>query len=240
METDVDEVADGVYRLSTWVEPAGMVFNQYLLDAVQPLLFHTGQRNLFPLVRDAVATVMAPGRLRWVAFGHLESDESGAMNLWLETAPEAEVLAGHLANVVSLNDLADRPPVGIGDDEVLDLGGKRVRHLDTPHVPHGWDARVLYEEETGTLLCGDLFTRTGQTAASTDGDIVGPAAEAEDLFQATCLTPTTGATIRRLAELGSTTLALMHGPAFTGDNQEALTALAADYDRRVESAMTPA
>ena len=239
MQTDVNEVADGVYRLSTWIEPAGLVFNQYLLDAEQPLLFHTGQRNLFPLVRDAVATVMAPERLRWIAFGHIESDECGAMNLWLEAAPEAEVLGSHLANILSVNDLADRPPVGIGDDEVLDLGGKRVRHLDTPHVPHGWDARVLYEEVTGTLLCGDLFTRTGQTPASTDADIVGPAAEAEDLFGATCLTPNTGTTIRRLADLGSTTLALMHGPAFTGDNQAALEALATEYDRRLESALTP-
>ena len=237
METKVNEVADGVYRLSTWIEPAGLVFNQYLLDAEQPLLFHTGQRNLFPLVRDALATVMPPERLRWIAFGHLESDECGAMNEWLAVAPEATVVGGHLANVVSLNDLADRPPQGIGDDEVLDLGGKRVRHLDTPHVPHGWDARVLYEEETGTLLCGDLFTALGDGPATTDADIVGPAIEAEDAFKASCLAPTSGATVRRLAELGSTTLGLMHGPAFTGDNRAALDALADDYDRRVAEAV---
>jgi flavorubredoxin len=237
MQTNVDEVADGVYRLSTWIEPAGLVFNQYLLDAEQPLLFHTGQRNLFPLVRDALATVMPAERLRWIAFGHLESDESGAMNEWLAAAPEAQVVAGHLANVVSLNDLADRPPHGLADDEVLDLGGKRVRHLDTPHVPHGWDARVLYEETTGTLLCGDLFTRQGEVPATTDADIVGPALEAEDVFHATCLAPSTGATIRRLAGLGSTTLALMHGSAYTGDNQAALEDLAADYDRRVREAV---
>jgi flavorubredoxin len=233
METNVHEVADGIYRLSTWIEPAGLVFNQYLLDAEEPLLFHTGQRNLFPLVKDAVATVLAPERLRWVAFGHLESDESGAMNEWLAAAPEATVLGGHLANVVSLNDLCDRPPQGIGDGEVLDLGGKRVRHLDTPHVPHGWDARVLYEETTGTLLCGDLFTQLGDGPPSTDADVVGPAMVAEDAFHATCLAPSTGDTIRRLADLGSTTLALMHGPAFTGDNPEALTALAAAYDELV-------
>ncbi len=237
METKVNEVADGVYRLSTWIEPAGLVFNQYLLDAEQPLLFHTGQRNLFPLVRDALATVMPPERLRWIAFGHLESDECGAMNEWLAVAPEATVVGGHLANVVSLNDLADRPPQGIGDDEVLDLGGKRVRHLDTPHVPHGWDARVLYEEETGTLLCGDLFTALGDGPATTDADIVGPAIEAEDAFKASCLAPSSGATVRRLAELGSTTLGLMHGPAFTGDNRAALDALADDYDRRVAEAV---
>lgn len=236
MDTKVDEIADGVYRLSTWIEPAGLVFNQFLLDADEPLLFHTGQRNLFPQVRDAVASVLPVERLRWIAFGHLESDECGSMNEWLRAAPASEVLAGHLANVVSLNDLADRPPVGIGDGEVRDLGGKRVRHLDTPHVPHGWDARVLYEEVTGTLLCGDLFTATGEAPATTDADIVGPAAEAEDLFAATCLTPTTGGTIRRLADLGSTTLALMHGPAYTGDNAAALEALAADYDARLAAA----
>ena len=237
LETTVDEVADGVYRLSTWLELAGLVFNQYLLDAEQPLLFHTGQRNLFPSVRDAVATVMPPERLQWIAFGHLESDEMGAMNEWLAAAPESQVLGGHLANILSLNDLADRPPHGVGDGDVVDLGGKRVRQIDTPHVPHGWDARVLYEEVTGTLLCGDLFTRQGECPASTDGDIVEPAMAAEDVFGATCLTPNTGPTIRRLADLGSTTLALMHGSAFTGDNQAALGALADDYDRRVAEAV---
>src|SRR5215218_5173912 len=233
METKVNEVADGIYRLSTWLEPAGLRFNQFLLDAEQPLLFHTGQRNLFPLVRDAVATVLPPERVGWISFGHLESDESGAMNEWLEAAPESPVLAGRLANVVSLNDLAVRPPVDIDDGDVLDLGGKRVRHLDTPHVPHGWDARVLYEETTGTLLCGDLFTRLGDVGASTDSDIVGPAAEAEDAFHATCLAPSTGDTIRQLADLGSTTLALMHGSAYTGDNAAALHTLADEYDRRI-------
>jgi flavorubredoxin len=236
METNVDEVADGVYRLSTWIEPAGLVFNQYLLEAEQPLLFHTGQRNLFPLVRDAVATVTAPERLRWIAFGHLESDECGSMNEWLATAPGSQVVASHLANVLSLNDLADRPPVGLDDGAVLDLGGKRVRNIETPHVPHGWDARVLYEEVTGTLLCGDLFTRLGECPASTDGDVVGPAVEGEDTFHATGLTPTTGAQIRALADLGSTTLALMHGSAFTGDNAQALHDLADDYDRRMSEA----
>jgi len=235
--TEVDEVADGIYRLSTWVELAGLRFNQYLLDAEQPLLFHTGQRNLFPFVKDAVATVLPPETVRWIAFGHLESDECGAMNEWLGVAPEAQVVGGHLANILSLNDLADRPPHGLADGEVLDLGGKRVRHLDTPHVPHGWDARLLYEEVTGTLLCGDLFTQQGDGPATTDGDIVGPAIAAEDVFHATCLTPSTGEQLRGLADLGSTTLALMHGPAYTGDNRQALLDLAADCDRRIREAV---
>lgn len=237
-DTTVDEVGDGLYGISTFLEAAGMCFNQYLVLADEPLLFHTGQRALFDQVSEAVATVLPVESLRWIAFGHVESDECGAMNRWLDAAPQAQVLAGHLANVVSLFDLCDRPPVGIGDDEVLDLGGRRVRHLDTPHVPHGWDARVLYEEETATLLCGDLFTATGRCAAVTSDDVVGPAIAAEDLFGATALTPTTASTMRRLAELEPTTLALMHGPTFTGDGGAALRALADDVDRRM--AVAPA
>jgi hypothetical protein len=136
---------------------------------------------------------------------------------------------------VQLDDLADRPPRALADGEVLDLGGKRVRHLDTPHVPHGWEARVLFEETTGTLLCGDLFTQLGR-AATTEGDLVEPAVHAEDIFQASSLAPSSGATVRRLAALAPTTLALMHGPSFSGDGAAALGALADDYDRRVETA----
>src|SRR5207302_7386760 len=143
-------------------------------------------------------------RLRWITFGHLEADECGSMNLWLAAAPMAEVAHGQVGCMVSLQDMADRPPRALADNEVLDLGGKRVRHLDTPHVPHGWDARVLYEETTGTLLCGDLFTHLGNGPAVTEDDLVAPAEEAEDLFHATCLTPSTGATLRRLAELSPT------------------------------------
>jgi flavorubredoxin len=235
-ETKVDEVGDGVYRLSTWLEQAGLVFNQYLLDAEEPLLFHTGQRALFPDVSTAVASVVPPDRLRWISFGHLESDECGAMNEFLAAAPNAQVVGSHLANILSLFDLCDRPPHSMGDGEVLDLGGKRVRMLDTPHVPHGWDAHLLFEEETHTLLCGDLFTSTGRVPATTDGDIVGPAVAAEDLFGATCLTPATAPTIRTLADLEAGTLCLMHGPAFTGDSAAALGDLADDYARRLADA----
>lgn len=235
-ETNVHEVADGVYHLSTWVEPAGLVFNQYLLTADEPLLFHTGQRALFADVSAAVASVVPLASLRWIAFGHLESDECGAMNQFLAAAPNAQVVGSHLANIVSLFDLCDRPPHSLGDGEVLHLGGKQVRMLDTPHVPHGWDAHLLYEETTNTLLCGDLFTALGQWPATTADDIVGPAVAAEDLFGATCLTPTTAPTIRTLAGLGAGTLGLMHGPAFTGDCSAALHSLADDYARRLAAA----
>lgn len=231
--THVDEVADNVFRLSTFVEASGLTFCQYLLRAEQPLLFHTGHRGLFGQVRDAVETVLPASSLRWVGFGHLEADESGSMNEWLAVAPEAEVLSGFTGGLVNVMDLADRPPHLVGDGDVIDLGGLRVRHLDTPHVPHGWDARVLYEEETGTLLCGDLFTHLGDGPALTSNDVLDAAAMAEDIFGATALTPSTAPTIRALADLQPTTLAIMHGSSYTGDAPGALLALADLYEQRL-------
>jgi flavorubredoxin len=239
METRIDEIADGVYRLSTLVPgigPDGFTFNQFLVDADEPLLFHTGHRSMFPSVTEALATVIPLTRLRWITFGHIESDECGSMNELLAAAPNAQVAHGAMGCMVSLNEMADRPPRAMADGEVLDLGGKRVRHVDTPHVPHGWEARVLFEENTGTLLCGDLFTRLGDGPPVVDDDIVGPAGDAEDLFRATCLTPDTGPTIRRLAELAPRTLALMHGSSFAGDGASQLRQLADAYDRRLARA----
>lgn len=242
METRIAEIAPRIYRLSTFVPqiaaPAGFTFNQFLVLGDEPLLFHTGLRRMFPFVQAALSRIVPPDRLRWICFGHYEADECGAMNDWLSVAPHAEIAHGHTACLVSLNDMADRPPRILDDNEVIDLGNdRRVRYLDTPHVPHGWEAGVLYEEATGTLLCGDLFTQLGDTGPLAEGDIVGPAIAAEDLFRASCLTPTTGATIRRLAALSPGTLALMHGPSFAGDGAAALRALADDYDRRIRAAL---
>jgi flavorubredoxin len=232
--TTVDEIADGIYRLSTWVPevapPAGFTFNQFLIAANEPLLFHTGPRGMFPLVSEAVARVMPVERLRWITFGHVESDECGSMNEWLAAAPQAEIAHGVIGCLVSLNDLADRPPRALADGEVLDLGGKRVRHIDTPHVPHAWEARVLYEETTNTLLCGDLFTHLGNGPALTTDDIVEPAMEAEAMFRATALAPDTATVMRRLGDLQPDTLALMHGSSFSGEGGKALNDLAAAYE----------
>ena len=194
----------------------GFTFNQFLVDAEQPLLFHCGQRALFPAVSQAVARIMDLRRLRWIAFSHIEADECGALGEWLAAAPEATVTHGAIGCAIWLNDQAPRPPRALADDEVLDLGGRRVRRLDTPHVPHCWDAGLLYEETTGTLFTSDLFTHAGNPAALTDGDIIGPAMEAEKQFGYTALTPATGATIRRLAKLEPRTLAVMHGSSFSG------------------------
>jgi flavorubredoxin len=239
MDTRIDEVADGIYRFSTFVPqigPTGFTFNQYLIDDEQPLLFHTGQRAAFPLLAAAIASITPLDRLRWITFGHVEADECGAMNELLAAAPQAEVAHGALGCMVSLNDLADRPPVPLADGQVIELGRHRVRHIDTPHVPHGWEARILYEETTNTLLCGDLFSQLGNGPALTTSDIVEAAGQAEDVFSASCLTPNTGPTIRRLADLAPTTLAIMHGSCYSGDGAAALLALADDYDRRLAAA----
>jgi flavorubredoxin len=238
MTTKVDEIAPRIYRLSTLVPeigPTGFTFNQFLLDD-EPLLFHTGHRSMFSSVRDAIERIMPVERLRWITFGHVESDECGAMNELLAVAPHAQVAHGGLGCMVSIGEMADRPPRPLADGEVIDLGDKRVQHIDTPHVPHGWEARVLYEPTTGTLLCGDLFSHLGDGPALTEGDIVGPASDAEDLFAYSCLAPSTPSTIDKLAELAPTTLALMHGSAFTGDCAAALHALADAYRARLTAA----
>jgi flavorubredoxin len=236
MQTSVHEIAEGVYRLSTCVPeigPGGFTFNQYLLDGDEPLLFHTGPRRMFPLVAEAVAKVLPLERLRWVSFGHVEADECGAMNQWLAAAPSAQVLFNALGCMVSVDDLADRPPVPVADDSPRDIGGHRMRTIVTPHVPHGWEAQVLYDETTATLLCGDLFSQFGDGPALVhDADMIGPALAADDLFGATCLTASTAPALRGLADLAPRTLALMHGPAFAGDGAAALRGLADAYETR--------
>lgn len=236
MDTQVDEIADRIFRFSTFVPdigPTGFTFNQFLVDADAPLVFHTGPRAMFPSVSAAMATVTPIERLRWITFGHLEADECGAMNLFLAAAPGAQIAHGALGCMVSMNDLADRAPEPMAPDAVYDLGGKRIRNIDTPHVPHGWDAHVLYEETTGTLFCGDLFTQVGQGPALTNGDLLDAAGQAEDMFGSTALTPQTAPTIRRLAELELNTLAIMHGSSYNGDCKKALLSLADEYERRL-------
>lgn len=170
METKIDEIADDIFRLSTFIAdapPHGFTFNQYLIKADAPLLFHCGGRSLFPLVSKAAATLLPLHTLRWISFGHVESDECGSMNQWLEAAPEAQVFHGAIACMVSLEDLADRPTRALANGEVIDLGGKRVRYIDTPHVPHAWESGLIYEESTKTLFTGDLFTQLGNGPAMT-------------------------------------------------------------------------
>ena len=232
-QSTVDEIADGIYRISTFVPevtPEGFTFNQFLVAADEPLLFHTGPRGMFPLVAEAVAKVLPVESLRWITFGHVESDECGSMNMWLTAAPNSQVAYGALGCDVSLNDMCDRPPRALAEGEVIDLGGKRVRQISTPHVPHGWEAQVLYEETTGTLFCGDLFTHVGPGPALTTDDVVEPALAAERMFHATCLDAQHRPDPARLADLEPRTLAIMHGRSFQGDGKRALYDLAAGYE----------
>ncbi|OMC46027.1 MBL fold metallo-hydrolase [Mycobacterium sp. IS-2888] len=230
MQTTVDEIADGIFRFSTWVPGItehGFTFNQFLLTAEQPFLFHCGMRQLFPLVSAAIAKVIPLERLRWISFAHIEADECGAMNALLAAAPQAEVIHGPLACMLSLNDMCDRPPVVAGD--VHDIGGHRLRFIPTPHVPHNWESGLWFDETSSTLLAGDLLTHTGQCPALTESDCIAPALEAEAAFRATALTPNLGPTLEQLAQLRPTTLALMHGASFAGDGAAQLRGLADGY-----------
>jgi flavorubredoxin len=234
MESRTAKIADGIFRLSTHVPdiapPDGFTFNQFLILAKEPLLFHCGPRAMFPLVSAAASEILPLEQLRWISFGHIEADECGAMNLWLEAAPQAQVVYSELGCQISVNDLSDRSPRTLAQDEVLDLGGKRVRIIATPHVPHGWEAQVLYEETTETLFCGDLFTHVGDGEPLTLQGIVEPAMAAEEMFHATSLGALTAPTIRKLAELRPQRLALMHGSSFEGDAAGELNLLADRYE----------
>lgn len=241
METKITEIADGIFRLSTHVPqivpPAGLTFNQFLVLGDEPLMFHTGLRRMFDLNLAALRKIIPPEKLRWISFGHFEADECGAMNEWLAVAPQAQAAHGRTGVNISLMDFADHAPRTLSDGEVIDIGGRRLRFIDTPHTPHGWDAGVMFEETTGTLMAGDLFTQLGDDRAVTDGDIVGPAIAAEDIFRYSSLNPGMGATIRGLTALNPRRLALMHGPTFEGNATAALQALADDYDARVSGAV---
>jgi flavorubredoxin len=245
MSVRTDEIADGIFRMSTLVAevaaPAGgFTFNQYLIRADQPLLFHTGPRHMFGDISGAVAALIPLERLRWITFGHVESDECGSMNQWLAAAPAAQVAHGATACMVSLTDLADRPPRMLADGETLDLGGKRVRWIDTPHVPHAWESGLIYEEATGTLMTGDLFTAAGDGPALTKDSIVEAAAQTEEMFKASSLTPQLAPTIRRLAALQPKTLAVMHGSCFAGDCAAQLNGLADYYAKALAAAQAAA
>jgi flavorubredoxin len=237
MQTRVDEIGERIYRLSTWVAeiggPDGFTFNQFLIEADEALLFHCGQRPLFGSVVQAAARVIDLKRLRWIGYSHTEGDECGALNEWLAAAPNATPVHSPLGCALWLNDMADRAPRALDADEPLELGGRRVRFMPTPHVPHNVDAGLLYEETTGTLFCSDLITHGGDAPALTDGDILGPAIEMEKLFPFNPATPETGPTLRRLAALAPRRLAVMHGASYAGDCAVLLEDLAAHYEARL-------
>ena len=227
--TNVHEIASGIYRINTPVAVPGSAFsfNQYLIVDEEPLLFHTGPRKLFPLVREAVASIIAPERLRHISFSHVEADECGSLNEWLAAAPQSAPLCGTVAAIVSIGDLADRPPRVLADGEVLSLGAHSVRWFDAPHLPHAWECGFLMEERTRTLLCGDLFTQGGaDNPPVTEADILGPSEAFRLEMDYFSHTPDARPMLERLASAGPTTLACMHGSAWRGDGSKLLRALA--------------
>ena len=227
--TRVDEVAEGIYRISTpmTVLPGGFTFNQYLVVDEEPLLFHTGPRGMFPLVREAVAAVMPVERLRYVGLSHFEADECGALNEFLAVAPDALPVCGQIAAMVSVDDVANRKARALADGEAISLGRHTLRWLDAPHVPHGWECGYLFEEKTRTLLCGDLFTQGGaEHPPITESDILGPSEAMRAGLDYWAHAASTGATLERLAALAPTTLACMHGAAWRGEGGALLRALA--------------
>ena len=228
--TRIDEIASGIYRIHTPIPPeafpGGFSFNQYLIAAERPVLFHTGPRKLFEVTREAVSAVLPPENLAFVGLSHVEADECGALVPFLEVAAGAAPLCSHVAANVSVSDLCDREPRPLADGEVLDVGGAELVWIDAPHVPHGWDCGFLFERRTRTLLCGDLFTQPGTgEEALTEGDILEPSEAFRAQMDYFAHAPDTRAAIERMAGLEPTTLACMHGSAWRGNGAKLLRAL---------------
>ena len=231
--TRITEVASDIFRISTFISEINLQFNQFLVRDEQPLLYHTGMKALFPSVREAVAKLLPLERLRWIGFSHFEADECGALAEWQTLAPEATAICSFIAKAVSVDDVvALRPAQALADGEQLSTGKYSFRMLCTPHVPHCWEASLLFEETRGILFCSDLFHQNGDVEPSTESDIVGRFKQTLIEYQQGPLanympyTPYTEATLQRLAALKPSTLAAMHGSTFVGDGAQALTDIA--------------
>lgn len=228
----VTEIAPDVYRISIYVPEFNLQFNHFLIKDDEPLLFHTGLKAMFPQIRDAVSKLINPSQIRWIGFSHFESDECGSLNQWLEVAPSAQAVCTIVGALVSVNDFAIRLGRGMADNETLTTGKYRFRFCSTPHLPHGWDAGVLFEETNKTLLCSDLFHHDGDVEPLTESDVIGRVQKTLIEYQAGPFanyipyTPQTDRILNRLATLKPKTLAAMHGSSFAGDGERALLDLA--------------
>ena len=231
--TKITEIAPDLFRLTTFVEPFNIQFSQFLVRDDQPLLFHTGPRALFQEVKSAVASLIDPQTLRWIGFSHFESDECATVPEWQQLAPQSAVLCSVVGKMVSVDDcLALRPAKGMVDGEILETGRYRFRFLATPHVPHCWEAGLLFEETERTLLCSDLFHQDGDVEPMTQSDVIGRCRETLVGYQRGPLAnyvpycSLTEATLNRLAALQPKRLATMHGSVYVGDGSTALRDLA--------------
>lgn len=228
----LDEIAADIYRISVYVPEINLQFNHFLVRDDEPLLFHTGLRQMFPLVREAVGKVIDPARLRWISFSHFESDECGALNQWLGIAPQAQPVTGMVGALVNLNDYSDRPARVLSEADVLATGKYRFRYISTPQLPHGWDAGVMFEQTQATLFCSDLFHHNGDVEPLTRSSVLDKVREALTQYQAGPLanympyTARTGKMLRQLAALKPRRLAIMHGSSYEGNGEQALLDLA--------------
>lgn len=226
--TTINEIAPDVYRISVWVPDLNMQFNHFLIKDDEPMLYHAGMRMMFPVLREAVTKLIDPKDLKWIGFSHFEVDECGALNEWLEIAPNAEAVCSQVGAMVNMSDFAIRPAKGLSKADVLKTGKYQYRFIPTPHLPHGWDAGVLFEETNKVLLCSDLFHHNGNVAALTSSDILENVRTSLITLQATPLhsympyTHQTRPLLQELADLQPTSLATMHGSSFYGDCSKAL------------------
>ena len=228
----VEEIAPDLYRISTYAPGIDLQFNQFLVKDDEPLLFHTGMKSLFPSVLEAVSSVIEPSRLRWIGFSHFEADECGSLNEWLQLAPAAQPVCSMIGALVSVNDFAVRPALGMTDGETLSTGKHRFRFVQTPHVPHCWEAGLMFEETNGTLLSSDLFHQNGNVESLTESDVMGRVRKTLVDYQAGPManympyTKHTDGILRKLADLKPRTIAPMHGSAYAGDGERAILDLA--------------
>ncbi len=228
----ISEIAPDTYRISVFSPDINIQFNHFLIRDEQPLLVHAGYRAMFPQIREAVATLIDPKRIRWVGFSHFESDECGGLNHWLAEAPAAQPVCSFVGAAVSVNDFATRPAKGMQHGEILETGKYRFRFCSTAHLPHGWDAGVFFEETNKTLLCSDLFFQDGDVEPITEKDVLGRArkalidSQAGPLGNSVPYTPMTETILHGLASLKPRTLAAMHGSTYVGNGAAALRGLA--------------
>jgi len=247
---NITEIAPNIYRISVYAQWGDLQFNHFLVKDDEPLLFHTGLRGMHAEIREAVSKLINVSDLRHISFSHFESDECGALNEWLAVAPKADVICSQVGALVSMNDFIGRESRGLADGDCFSTGKYRFRYCQTPHLPHGWDAGVLFEETQKTLLCSDLFHQTGDVEPLTISDVVDRSYQAMKGYQAGILaeyvpyTPLTAQNLKKLADLQPKTLAIMHGSSFTGDCARALDDLSIVlrevFGRKVQEQMATA
>jgi flavorubredoxin len=226
--TNITEIAPDVFRISTFIPEANLQFVQFLVRDEEPLLFHTGMKGLFPIVREAVGKIIPPETIKWIGFSHFEADECGALNEWQQVAPDATPVCSFVGKVVSIDDFALRPARALENGETFSTGKYNFRFLQTPHVPHCWEAGLLFEETNKTLFCSDLFHQNGDVAPSTESDIIDICRQTFLEYQQSPLanyfpyTKQTDKIMKSLAALKPQTLATMHGSTFIGDGEKAI------------------